>query len=116
MISSSQKKGWIDLGVLEPSSPFIIRNWTTNWPITFQRDVRVVSDEGATSVGQWYVSRDEKRWVIGFGPTEIVFFSLMAVCVFLLLLGLVANMLESPAEAQKDAKTHPTSCSDSGSS
>ncbi len=116
MVSSAQKKGWIDLGVLEPSSQFIVTNWTTNWPITLQHDVRVVSDEGAANVRQWYVSRDERRWVIGFGPTEIVFFSLMAVCVFLLLLGLVANMLESPAEAQKDAKTHATNSTDSGSS
>jgi hypothetical protein len=120
MVSSAQKKGWIDLGVLEPSSQFIVTIWTTSWGIALRQDFRVVSDEGAANVRQWYVSRDENRWVIGFGPTEIVFTSLLAVCVCMLLLGLIANLLESPAEstagAQKDTKTHATSSTDSGSS
>ena len=80
-------------------------------------DVRVVSDEGAANVRDWYVSRDKNRWAIGFGPTEIVFFSFIALVVMLWLFG---GVVESPSgravEKQQETEAHPPNRRESGSS
>jgi hypothetical protein len=115
-VNAAQNKGWIDLGALEPSSQFIVTMWTTG----SREGVRVLSDEGAANVGDWYVSRDENRWVIGFGLTEIVFFSFLALIVVVSLFGVLVSATESPAEraVEKQEKTeaHPPNPGESGSS
>jgi len=85
-VNAAEYKGWIELGTLEPSSQFVVNLWTNRAPIFADRDVRVNSDEGAANVREWYVSRDENRWAIGFGPTDVVFFGFMGLAVFALIL------------------------------
>jgi hypothetical protein len=98
LVNAARHKGWIDLGALEPSSQFVVVLWTGRGSLG---GVHVISDEGTANVREWYVSRDENRWVIGFGQTEIVFFSFIALCVFILLLSLISTDLR----AEKAAKT-----------
>lgn len=108
-VDASEHTNWIELGTLEPSSQFVITFWTGNAPVFVNRDIRVNSDEGAASVRQWYVSRDENHWVIGFGPTEIFFFGFIGLIVCFMVLGAIVNATQSrskktagPQEAQKD--------------
>ena len=93
-IGSKNHTGWLDLGTLEPSSQFIVTMWTM---IPRER-IRVISDAGAANVREWYVSRDENRWVIGFGPFEIVFFGFIALFVSWIVFGLVVNAIESQSK------------------
>jgi hypothetical protein len=115
-VNAAQNKGWIDLGALEPSSQFIVTMWTTG----SREGVRVLSDGGAGNVRDWYVSRDENRWVIGFGPTGIMFFFFIALVVVVWLLGVVVNAIKSPAERpvekQEETEAHPPNPRESRSS
>ncbi len=98
VVDSAQHKGWVELGALEPGSEFLVTMWTTGGYLG--ENVRVNSDrEGAANVRQWYVSREENRWVIGFGLTEVVFFFYMALVVALFSLGLLVNAMQSRAKA-----------------
>jgi hypothetical protein len=88
-----QGKGWIELGVLEPGSQFIVTMWTTGGYLG--ENVRVNSDrEGAANVQQWYVSRDDKRWVVGFDGLDIGFFLILAACILFLILGIISTILQ----------------------
>jgi hypothetical protein len=51
------------------------------WTTIPSEGIRVISDEDAANVRAWYISRDENRWVIGFGPFEIIFFGFIALFV-----------------------------------
>jgi len=94
-VDASEHTGWIELGTLEPSSQFVVTLWTGSAPIFADRDIRVNSDEGAANVREWYVSRDENRWVIGFGIPEVVILGVLGLFLGFMALGLVVNALES---------------------
>jgi hypothetical protein len=42
----------------------------------------VVSDEGTVQVRPWYVSRENNRWVVGFGLDDIIFFGIPGLLIF----------------------------------
>ncbi len=94
VVSSGEYRGWIELGTLEPSSQFVVHLWTATGSLFETQGIRITSDGGAASVREWYVSRDENRWVIGFGLTEIVLFGAAGLFICFVILGLVASALE----------------------
>ncbi len=92
IISEQEKKGWIDLLTLEPSSQFIVNFWTAS--VGDVSDVRVVSDEGTVQLRPWYVSREENHWIVGFGLDDILFFLFPALVVFGGILLFILAMLQ----------------------
>jgi hypothetical protein len=65
------------------------------WTTIPREGIRVVSDAGAANVRDWYVSRDEKRWVIGFGWPEVLLFGWLGLVACFMAIGLVANAIDS---------------------
>jgi hypothetical protein len=92
-VNGAHRNGWVELGVLEPSSEFLVTMWTTGGYGSID-NVRVNSDrEGAADVSEWYVPRDKKRWVIGFDLADAVFFLWMTAVIIFLILAIISTVL-----------------------
>lgn len=88
-VDAGQRKGWVQLGVLEPSSQFLVTMWTPAGYASVD-NIRVNSDrEGAADVREWYVPRDKKRWVLGFDLSDAVFFLFMGFWIIWSIFGII---------------------------